>query len=140
MRISAFIFFSLATTSSAAPSGAQLDAGGSRPQIVSIDFVKARPGQRALLIRFYQLNWSRARATILAKREIVSYRMLVSADTSSQWDVALETTYQDSASYARREALFKPVLDAQGLTVVEGKRRADLAEIVGSRLMTVDQF
>jgi hypothetical protein len=58
-------------------------------------------------VQFYRLSWARARETVLAKGEIVSYRMLVGADTGSRSDVALQTTFADSAAFARVEEIFR---------------------------------
>ena len=106
--------------------------------VVALDFVKAKPGELPRLIRFFELNWAAARATLVAQgADIVGYRMLVSADTASAWDVVLETTYADSASYARREQIFQPVLAAKGKVLVDGKDRSGLGDIVGSRVLAV---
>lgn len=107
------------------------------PRVVTLDLVKANPGERDRLVRYYRLNWERARATVLASNQIVGYRMLTGSDTGSRWDVALETEYADSAAYARAEAIFQPVLQAQGRTLVDGKSRAELGTIVESRVTTV---
>jgi len=106
--------------------------------IVALDFVKAKPGELSRLIRFFELNWSVARATVLAQRAgVVSYRMLVGADTASTWDVMLETVYTDSATYARRETIFQPVLAAKGKVLIDGKDRPAMGDIVASRVLGV---
>jgi hypothetical protein len=109
-----------------------------RPRVVTVDFVKAHAGERDALMRYYRANWSRARETVLARGGIAHYRMLISAGTGSRWGVALETTYADSAAFPRAEPVFAPVLRAQGTTLIDGKRRADMAEIVESRTTIVD--
>ncbi len=136
MRFPPLTLVAAVTAVALSPSVSRL-AQAPRPHVVSVDFVKARPGERSRLIRYYQLNWTRARVTVLARGEIVDFRMLVRADTGTRWDVALETTYADSSAYARAEAIFQPVLAAQGVTLVDGKRRADIADIVESRIVTV---
>jgi hypothetical protein len=106
-------------------------------QMVALDFVKAKPGELARLVRYFELNWAVARDTVKAQRGgVVSYRILVTADTSSAWDVMLETVYADSSAYARREEIFAPVLKAKGKVLVDGKDRSAFGDIVGSRLVT----
>jgi hypothetical protein len=52
---------------------------------------------------------------------IRSFRVLVTEPTAEQpWDVILMTEFPDSATYAAREAVFRPVMDAQGQTLVDG--------------------
>ncbi len=102
----------------------------------SADFVTVRPGLRADYLRFLELNWARARRTALAQGHIRSYRALVAPDTTPGWQVILLTEYPDSASYARREEIFRPILDAQGRTLIDGRATRELTERVVNRVLT----
>lgn len=106
--------------------------------IVALDFVKSRPGERDRLVRFYQLNWAELRTVLQARGDIVSFRMLVSADTGSAWDVLLETVYPDSQSFARREEMFAPLRAGRTLVLVDGRDRSSLGDILFSRAMRID--
>ena len=110
-------------------------SGNSR--VVTVDLVRAKPGERDRLIRFYQLNWEAARRTALAQGVITGYRLFVRADTSGVWDVLLETEYPDSAAHARREEIFRPILRAKGRILVDGLDRPALGESVESRDLRV---
>jgi hypothetical protein len=122
-----------------APMRAVLSQAGASPQaVVALDFVRAKPGERARLIRFFESNWAAVRATLLPRNVgVVGYRMLVSADTASAWDVVLETIYADSAAYERREQIFQPVLAARTKILIDGKDRPDLGDIVTSRITRI---
>ena len=82
--------------------------------------MRTKPGQQARYLRYLEANWARARATALAQGEIRSYRVLAVNESAAAWDVILLTEYPDSAAYARREAIFQPILDRQGQTLVDG--------------------
>lgn len=114
-------------------------AGAQQPSepIVAVDLVKAKPGQRERLIRFYQLNWEQRRVEALARGMITGYRLLVSADTGTRWDVMLETTYADIASYAARERNFGALIARNPAQPIDGMMRAALGDIVESRDLTV---
>jgi hypothetical protein len=129
MRVRWFLFAMLVVVRSA---GAQQP---SEP-IVAIDLVKAKPGQRERLIRFYQLNWEQRRVEALARGMITGYRLLVSADTGTRWYVMLETTYADSASYAARERNFGALIARSPAQPIDGMMRAALGDIVESRDLT----
>jgi hypothetical protein len=139
MQRRTWIFVGLAGLGAALQAERLVASAVRRPQVVTVDFVKAHAGERDALIRYYRANWARARATVLANGGIAHYRMLISADTGSRWDVSLETTYADSAAYSRAEAVFAPVLQAQGTTLIDGKRRSEMAEIVESRTTIIDR-
>ena len=62
---------------------------------------------------------------------------IVRADTTGDYDIELHTEYPDSASYARREEIFQPVMAAQGRTLVDGLDRSALGEIIALRLYRV---
>jgi hypothetical protein len=104
---------------------------------VDVAYVRAKPGELPRLVRFYQLNWARSRRTLQAQGAIVSYHLFVRADTTGDYDIELHTEYPDSASYARREEIFQPVMAAQGRTLVDGLDRAALGEIIALRLFRV---
>jgi hypothetical protein len=42
----------------------------------------------------------------------------------------------DAGTYARREAIFQPILAAQGRTLVEGKGTRELTERIENRVLT----
>jgi hypothetical protein len=111
--------------------------GAPSPRVVGVDYVRAKPGELPRLVRFYQLNWARSRRTLQGRGEIVSYHLLVRADTTAGWDIELHTEYPDSAAYDRREEIFRPVMAAQGRTLVDGLDRSALGEIISSRLFVV---
>jgi hypothetical protein len=98
--------------------------------------VTVRPGSRADYLRFLELNWARARRTALAQGQIRSYRALVAPDTTPGWQVILLTEYPDSSAYARREEIFRPILDAQGRTLIDGRGTRELTERVVNRVVT----
>lgn len=102
-----------------------------------MDFVRAKPGQLARLVRYYEENWGRARATVIKQGGISGYLMLVRADSLDEWDIILQTEYPDSAAFARREETFAPVLAAMGRILVDGFDRTALGDIVHSRTMRV---
>ncbi len=104
------------------------------PQMVEVAYVRARPGELPRLIRFYQVNWARSRRTLLAQGIIAGYQLRVRADTLGDYDVELHTEYPDSAAWERREEIFRPVMAAQGRTLVDGLDRSSLGDIVEVRL------
>ncbi len=106
-------------------------------RVVTLDFVRAKPGERTRLIRFFQLNWEAARRTALAQGAITGYRLLIQPDTMGVWDVALETEYPDSATHARREQLFQPILRAKGKILIDGLDRPALGDILESHELRV---
>lgn len=106
-------------------------------RIVTVDLVRAKPGQLDRLLRYYELNWAAARRTVLQQGGISGYRLLVRADTTQGWDVVLETEYPDPATFERREATFAPVLKAKGKILVDGMDRPALGDIVEARTMTL---
>lgn len=106
---------------------------GPEPHVVEVDYVRANPGELPRLVRFYQLNWARSRRTLQARGAIISYHLLVRADSTGDYDIELHTEYPDQAAWERREEIFRPVMAAQGRTLVDGLSRADLGEIVASR-------
>jgi hypothetical protein len=121
--------------SAAAPS---LSAQASpEPHFVDVAYVRAKPGELPRLVRFYQLNLARSRRTLQAQGAIISYHLLDRADTTGDYDIELHTEYPDSASYARREEIFRPVMAAQGRTLVDGLDRSALGEIIALRLFRV---
>jgi hypothetical protein len=103
------------------------------PHVVEVDYVRAKPGELPRLVRFYQLNWARSRRTLQQRGAIVSYHLLVRADTTGGYDIELQTEYPDAAAWERREEIFRPVMAAQGRTLIDGLSRADLGEIVANR-------
>jgi hypothetical protein len=101
-------------------------ARASATPVWSADFVATRPGEKERYVRFLEANWVRARRTARAAGHIMSYRVLAAPDSTAGWDFVLLTEYADSGTYARREAVFQPILDAQGLTRIDGKTSRDL--------------
>lgn len=98
-------------------------AGAGRQQDQSVwtaDFMRTKPGQQARYLRYVDANWARARRTVQAQGGIKSFRVLVSSDSLAAWDVLLLTEYPDSAAFARAEEVFRPVLAAQGQTLIDG--------------------
>lgn len=128
------ICFTLLACFNPSPAAAQAPP---EPHFVDVAYVRAKPGELPRLVRFYQLNWARSRRTLQAQGAIVSYHLLVRADTTGHYDIELHTEYPDSASYARREEIFRPVMAAQGRTLVDGLDRSALGEIIALRLFRV---
>jgi hypothetical protein len=110
------------------------DAGAR--SVWSADFVTVRPGLRADYLRFLELNWARARRTALTQRQIRSYRVLLAPDTTPDWQIILLTEYPDSTAYARREEIFRPILDAQGRTLIGGRGTRELTERLVNRVVS----
>lgn len=88
--------------------------------IWTVDFMRTKPGQQARYLRYLDANWARARRTVQAQGGVKSFRVLVSPDSLAPWDVVLLTEYPDSAALARAEEVFRPVLTAQGETLIDG--------------------
>jgi hypothetical protein len=116
------------------PAVAPTDVGAR--SVWSADFVTVRPGLRADYLRFLELTWARARRTALAQRQIRSYRVLLAPDTTPGWQIILLTEYPDSSAYARREEIFRPILDAQGRTLIDGRGTRELTERLVNRVVT----
>jgi hypothetical protein len=91
------------------------------PTIWTADFMRTKPGQQERYLRYLDANWARARRTVLDQGKIRSFRVLVveQAD-SAAWDVLLLTEYTDSSARAHAEEIFRPVLDAQKETLIDG--------------------
>ena len=130
------VLMALAACRPAPPAVAVARSEGGARSVWSADFVTVRPGQRADYLRFLELNWARARRTALAQGQIRSYRALLSTDTTAGWHVILLTEYPDSAAYARREEIFRPILTAQGRTLIDGRGTRELTERVENRVVT----
>ncbi len=126
----------LAACRPAPPPAAVAPRDAAARRVWSADFVTVRPGLRADYLRFLELNWARARRTALTQGQIRSYRALVAPDTTPGWQVILLTEYPDSAAYARREEIFRPILDAQGRTLIDGRGTRELTERVVNRVVT----
>lgn len=106
--------------------------------ITTIDYVRAKPGELPRLLRFFELNWLSARRTVLAQGGISGFTLMQRADTTAgRWDVILLTEYPDSATYARREEIFAPVLAAKGKILIDGLDRPALGDIVESVVVRV---
>lgn len=100
---------------------------------VAIDTWRARPGQRERYLAFLDSNWVPARAEVAGTGAVVGYRVVVLDSAAAQaagWDVMLMTTYADSATWQRREAVFQPVLARRGMIRVDGMGPRDLATFV----------
>lgn len=106
------------------------------PTVWSVDLMFVRAGDRESYRRFVEANWAKARRTAQARGEIVSYHALFTPDTSASGvgtRVLLMTEYPDSAAYARREEIFRPILAAQGRTLIDGKSTRELTDSVQFR-------
>ncbi len=108
--------------------------------ITTIDYVRAKPGELPRLLRFYELNWLSARRTVLQQGGISGFKLMQQLDSAGSWHIALQTDYPDSASYARREETFAPVLAAKGKILVDGLDRPALGDIVESVVLRVRAF
>jgi hypothetical protein len=91
---------------------------------------------RADYLRFLEANWARARQTAMAQGHIRSYRVLLAPDTAAAWQVVLLTEYPDAGAYARREAIFQPILAARGRTLIDGKGTRELTVRIENRVLT----
>ena len=121
MSLTRCIALSLAVAACAAPRLPTPAAPRDSASVWSADFMRTKPGQQERYVRYVSANWARARRTALEQGKILSFRVLVAVpDSAGGWDVALLTEYPDSAAYANREAVFRPILDAQGETLVDG--------------------
>lgn len=85
-----------------------------------VDLMRTKPGQQARYLKYLDANWARSRRTVLAQGGISSFRILVSSDSLAPWDVVLLTEFPDSAALARAEEVFRPVMTAQGETLIDG--------------------
>ena len=91
------------------------------PSVWTADFMRTKPGQLERYLRYLDANWARSRRTVLAQGGIRSFRVLVTQPTDeAPWDVVLLTEYPDSAAHARAEEVFRPVMSAQGETLIDG--------------------
>ena len=91
------------------------------PSVWTADFMRTKPGQLDRYLRYLDANWARSRRTVLAQGHIRSFRVLVTTPTDeAPWDVVLLTEYPDSATHARAEEIFRPVMAAQGETLIDG--------------------
>lgn len=85
------------------------------------DFMRTKPGQFDRYLKYLDANWARSRRTVLSQGRIRSFRVLTTTPTAAApWDVVLLTEYPDSAAQANAESIFRPVLDAQGETLIDG--------------------
>ena len=92
-----------------------------------------RVGERENYRKFLEANWAKARRTVRERGEIRSYHAAFSPDTAgAKARVLLITEYSDAAAYDRREAIFAPVLAAQGRTLIEGKSSREMTEGIES--------
>jgi len=106
------------------------------PSVWAVDVVTVRAGERENYRRFLEANWAKARRTARERAEIVSYRAAFSPDTSGTGagtQVLLLTEYPDAAAYERREAIFQPILAAQGRTLIDGKSSREMTERIENR-------
>lgn len=130
------LVFSILLAATACRSVPAARSSTSPPDAVwSADFVTVKPGMFGDYLRFLEANWARARRTALAQGHIRSYRVLTAPDTAAGWQVILLTEYADSAAYARREAAFRPILDAQGRTPIGGRSTRELTDRIQNRVL-----
>lgn len=81
--------------------------------------MRTKPGQQERYLAFVDANWVALRAEALEAGGIVSYQVYVSDDTTAGWDVALFTEYADEAAHANAETVFRPLMDAHTLVLID---------------------
>ena|SRR5688572_3846382 len=112
--------------------GAPEAAGG--PSIWSVDLVAVKRGEYRRYLEFLRLNWGRARHTARERGLIADFRAVVDTTAGATWHVLLMTEYPDSAAYDRREQIFRPILDAQGRTLIDGRGTRELTDSIDYRV------
>ncbi len=81
------------------------------PQVTVLDFVQIKAGHRAEALFYYENNWKLYRDTALVRGYISAYQLLeTTPDSVGNFDLVLVTTYPDSATHARSEENFRPIL------------------------------
>lgn len=120
-RLMIVVAIALVSGCSRAATPAHFTQGGPAPSVWTADFIRTEPGQLDRYLRYVDANWARSRRTVLAQGGIRSFRVLVTSPTeSAPWDLILLTEYPDSATHARREGIFRPVMEAQDETLIDG--------------------
>lgn len=79
--------------------------------VTVLDFVRIQAGHRAEALFYYENNWKLYRDTALARGYISAYQLLeTTPDSAGNFDLVLVTMYPDSATHARSEENFRPIL------------------------------
>lgn len=99
-----------------------------------MDAWRAVPVERERYLRFLMANWAPARAEVASgSGAVLEWRVVTcggGSPTCPDWDYLLVTVYRDSSAWARREALFAPVLRRRGMIPIDGKGPRELARFV----------
>jgi hypothetical protein len=122
------------------PSQAVPPAGGAAIPYWTADFVFVKNGERERYLRFLEANWVQARRVARSRDVIGSYQILLAADSAQGWEVVLLTEYPDRAAYERREAIFRPILEARGRILIDGKGTRELTDSIINRVVQAYQI
>lgn len=84
--------------------------------------------------RFLRANWAPLRDEAIERGFVRSYRVVARPPDVEGWDVLLATEYVDSTAFARREALFRPLMERREMVRIDGLGPRDFAEAVDTTL------
>jgi hypothetical protein len=120
-RLTSCLMFAMIASTACARRGQLAPAVAPSTSVWTLDYMMTKPGQRDRYLRYLDANWARSRQTLLNQGRIRSFNVLVRTPTdTAPWDVVLVTEYSDSTSQANAEAMFLPIREAQGETLIDG--------------------
>jgi hypothetical protein len=125
----------LALTLLVSAGGARAGATPAKEQktvLVEQTYLKAKPGRRADLIRFIELNWYAMDRKGMDAGIFTSFRLLEEIDENKDWDLVMAVGYPNLMGYEEpaTKARFKSIRSAHQEILVDGLGLKDLGEIV----------
>jgi hypothetical protein len=100
---------------------------------IELTFLRSVDPDPALAAQCIKANWFAMDAVAQARGLMTSFNLLVDPVSPQDWNLAVQVGYPDARGFESIRAAWSEIVAAHKTVLIDGKRLADLATILGTR-------